>query len=170
MAKFIVLFLSFAFVVAFAQAASQRKRVSSRLVTRQRTRVLARQELDADAAVTPYPSADELKPEVPFNEIPDVAAEFPGDVEQQPDEVYGPPEQTDDHIPDEVYGPPEFWLPTEESDLTFEEHARLVAARRSAALRQKQRLAYRKAAAYRQAVKRSFVRPAKFITIGKRFA
>lgn len=48
----------------------------------QQKRVSARQE-----AVTPYPTADELKPEVPFEEG------------NQPDEVYGPP--------DEVYGPPD---------------------------------------------------------------
>ncbi|XP_011205698.2 uncharacterized protein LOC105227859 [Bactrocera dorsalis] len=146
---------------------------------RPRTRYLARQE-EADAApeapaVTPYPSADELKPAVPFDEGAPAT--------NIPDEVYGPPEANQ---PDEVYGPPEVSgneLPAEpdvapvddvpaadpaaESFPTplDEQQARLVAARRAAALRQRQR----KAAAYRQALAaRAAARPLKYKAVAQR--
>ncbi|XP_075161045.1 uncharacterized protein LOC142233865 [Haematobia irritans] len=69
---------------------------------------LARQELDE--AVTPYPTAEELKPEVVFEEG------------NKPDEIYGPP--------DAVYGPPETeaapsttdQLPSEEAPGEFGPH------------------------------------------------
>ncbi|XP_039967080.1 uncharacterized protein LOC120779024 [Bactrocera tryoni] len=146
---------------------------------RPRTRYLARQE-EADAvpeapAVTPYPSADELKPAVPFDEGAPAT--------NIPDEVYGPPEANQ---PDEVYGPPEVSgneLPADADVAPVddvpaadpaaesfpapldEQQARLVAARRAAALRQRQR----KAAAYRQALAaRAAARPLKYKVVAQR--
>lgn len=148
---------------------------------RPRTRYLARQE-DANAApeapaVTPYPSADELKPAVPFDEGAPAT--------NIPDEVYGPPEANQ---PDEVYGPPEVFgneLPVDAAadaapvdDLPAadpaaeafpapldDQQARLVAARRAAALRQRQR----KAAAYRQGLAaRAAARPLKYQAVAQR--
>ncbi|XP_037939045.1 uncharacterized protein LOC119672141 [Teleopsis dalmanni] len=164
MAKILcILFVALVFAVALNEAEPQRAR-SSR-ITRPRTRYLARQEAAADAAaVTPYPSADELKPDVPFDE-----AAAPPAV-QTPDEVYGPPETTY-NAPDEVYGPPEVsdnGLPA--ADPAAEDfpapldpqQARLVAARR-ANLRQRQ-LAYRQANVARAA------RPAKLKAAVRRTA
>ncbi|XP_014099331.2 uncharacterized protein [Bactrocera oleae] len=144
---------------------------------RPRTRYLARQ-VEADAApeapaVTPYPSADELKPAVPFDEGAPAT--------NIPDEVYGPPEANQ---PDEVYGPPDVFgneLPADAAPVddvpaadpaaeTFpapldEQQARLVAARRAAALRQRQR----KAAAYRQSLAaRAAARPLKYKAVAQR--
>lgn len=71
MAKLQVILIAAALsLLAVSQA--QQQRYSQRL-SRGRSRYSARQELaPADAAdpdaVTPYPSADELKPEVPFDE------------------------------------------------------------------------------------------------------
>ncbi|XP_061390766.1 fibrous sheath CABYR-binding protein-like [Musca vetustissima] len=91
MAKFMqILFVAF---LAIALVSAEPKRFQGR------RRFLARQEV-AEEAVTPYPSADELKPEVPFNEAEAPEEQTPN----QPDEVYGPPEQdvpaeTDDVVP-----------------------------------------------------------------------
>ena len=134
----------------------------------QRARYFARQQLATDDdgivdVVTPYPSADELKPEVPFEETP------------TPDEVYGPPEQTQfSATPDEVYGPPEITENTltsgnvadsEVADPASEpfppvasaQQARLIAARRrNARLRQQIKTqAYRQRSAARSAKLRS---------------
>lgn len=126
-----------------AQQQVQRQRSSQRL-SRGRSRYSARQELaaDADAAVTPYPSADELKPEVPFDE-----AAAPAAVEPTPDAVYGPPDAVPapNNVPDEIYGPPDVTgndLPAA-ADVPAEQ-ARLVAARRAAKLRRAQPVAYRR--------------------------
>ena len=97
-------------VVACTFAADQRKqnqRVGAKKLQplRQRSRVLQKRVSARQEAVTPYPTADELKPEVPFEEG------------NQPDEVYGPP--------DETYGPPELdqtpadQLPSEEAPEEF---------------------------------------------------
>ncbi|CAD7005155.1 uncharacterized protein LOC101451488 [Ceratitis capitata] len=150
---------------------------------RPRTRYLARQEESAAdvvpeaPAVTPYPSADELKPAVPFDEGAPAT--------NIPDEVYGPPETNQ---PDEVYGPPEVFgnelpagsaadaAPAEDVPAADpaaedfpapldEQQARLVAARRAAAYRQRQR----KAAAYRQALAaRAAARPLKYKVVPQR--
>ncbi|XP_061390767.1 uncharacterized protein LOC133326109 [Musca vetustissima] len=115
MAKFMqILFVAF---LAIALVAAEPKRFQGR-----RNRFLARQEVEEP--VTPYPTADELKPEVPFDEavaaegqnrftpvtatgeIPftSVAAEgettftsvaADGELPYTPDEVYGPPEEED---------------------------------------------------------------------------
>lgn len=144
MAKFQVILVIAVCLVAIGEA-QQRQRAAQRL-TRGRSRYLARQELaspaDVDAAaVTPYPSADELKPEVPFDEAAPSAAE------PTPDAVYGPPDAAPapNNVPDEVYGPPDVTgndLPA--ADVPAEQ-ARLVAARRAAKLRRAQPVAYRRA-------------------------
>ncbi|XP_043649920.1 uncharacterized protein LOC122617925 [Drosophila teissieri] len=132
MAKFQVILLAAALsLLAVSQA--QQQRYSQRL-SRGRSRYSARQELaPADAAdpdaVTPYPSADELKPEVPFDE-----AAAPTAAEPTPDAVYGPPDAAPNSVPDEVYGPPDVTgndLPAA-ADIPAEQQARLVAARRAA--------------------------------------
>lgn len=111
----------------------------------QRNRKLARQEVDVP--VTPYPTADELKPEVPFDEAVPTDA-FPVDEEVAPeasepipDEVYGPPEiGVFYNTPDEVYGPPELDANALPAEVVLarqrQRQARLVQARRQAAYRQ----------------------------------
>ncbi|XP_005177164.1 fibrous sheath CABYR-binding protein [Musca domestica] len=106
MAKFVqILFVAF---LAIALCSAEAPRSRNARFQAKRTRFLARQEVAAEPdVVTPYPSADELKPEVPFDEA---AASTPEEAEQapnQPDEVYGPPEQdapasTDDVAPAEA--------------------------------------------------------------------
>ncbi|XP_011184287.2 uncharacterized protein LOC105213251 [Zeugodacus cucurbitae] len=192
MAKFQIVLLCavFAFIACIASIEAEPQQRGQRVYyrpaaaryQRPRTRYLARQE-EADAAapeapaVTPYPSADELKPAVPFDEGAPAT--------NIPDEVYGPPEANQ---PDEVYGPPEVFgneLPAEAAadaapvdDVPAadpaaedfpapldEQQARLVAARRTAALRQRQR----KAAAYRQALAaRAAARPLKYKAVAQR--
>lgn len=148
MAKLQALLLVIAVCLVACGEAQQRQRAAQRL-TRGRSRYLARQELaapaDVDAAaVTPYPSADELKPEVPFDEA---AAAAPSAAEPTPDAVYGPPDAAPapNNVPDEVYGPPDVTgndLPA--ADVPAEQ-ARLMAARRAAKLRRAQPVAYRRA-------------------------
>uniref|UniRef100_A0A0K8W748 DUF4794 domain-containing protein n=1 Tax=Bactrocera latifrons TaxID=174628 RepID=A0A0K8W748_BACLA len=189
MAKFqiVVLCAVLAFIACIASTEAEPQQRGQRVYyrpaaaryQRPRTRYLARQD-EADAApeapaVTPYPSADELKPAVPFDEGAPAT--------NIPDEVYGPPEANQ---PDEVYGPPEVSgndLPAD-GDLApvddvpaadpaaesfpaplDEQQARLVAARRAAALRQRQR----KAAAYRQALAaHAAARPLKYTAVAQR--
>ncbi|XP_036327324.1 uncharacterized protein LOC118739930 [Rhagoletis pomonella] len=179
--QILVLCAALAFIACIASSEAEPQQRGQRVYyrpaaaryQRPRTRYLARQEEVADAvpeapAVTPYPSADELKPAVPFDEG--------APANNIPDEVYGPPEANQ---PDEVYGPPEVDgnelpadLPVAADDVPAadpaaesfpapldEQQARLVAARRAAALRQRQR----KAAAYRQALAtRAAARPLKY--------
>ncbi|GBP00496.1 hypothetical protein EVAR_68349_1 [Eumeta japonica] len=98
----------------------------------QRRRQFARQQVEEP--ITPYPSADELKPEVPFEESipadePSIAQEEPASVDETavgvvnepiPDEVYGPPEVAVLYnTPDEVYGPPEVEANSLSSDVTL---------------------------------------------------
>ncbi|XP_016999386.1 uncharacterized protein [Drosophila takahashii] len=145
MAKFQVI-LVVAALSLLAASEAQQQRYSQRL-SRGRSRYSARQELapadggDPDA-VTPYPSADELKPEVPFDE-----AAAPSAAEPTPDAVYGPPDAAPNNAPDEVYGPPDVTgndLPA--ADIPAEQ-ARLVAARRAANYRRAaQPVAYRRLA------------------------
>ncbi|XP_017016348.1 uncharacterized protein [Drosophila kikkawai] len=135
MAKFQAVLLVVALsLLAVSEAQQQRQRYSQRL-SRGRSRYSARQEVapapadggDVDA-VTPYPSADELKPEVPFDEAAPSAAD------PTPDAVYGPPDAAPNAVPDEVYGPPDATgndLPPA-ADIPAEQQARLVAARRAA--------------------------------------
>lgn len=90
-----------------AEQPRQRQRLSPRKLQplRQRSKTFQKRVSARQEAVTPYPTADELKPEVPFEEG------------NQPDEVYGPP--------DETYGPPELdqtpadQLPSEEAPEEF---------------------------------------------------
>ncbi|KAH8379006.1 hypothetical protein KR009_002588 [Drosophila setifemur] len=141
MAKFQAILLVVALSI-LAVSEAQRQRYSQRL-SRGRSRYSARQELapadggDVDA-VTPYPSADELKPEVPFEEA--------APAEPAPDAVYGPPDAAPNAVPDEVYGPPDVTgndLPA--ADIPAEQQARLVAARRAANYRRTaQPVAYRR--------------------------
>lgn len=162
MAKFQVLIVIAACLLASSECQVQRARSSQRL-SRGRSRYFARQELapaDADSAVTPYPSADELKPEVPFDE-----AAAPAAAEPTPDAVYGPPDAAPapNNVPDEVYGPPDVTgndLPADAAADVPAEQARLVAARRAANLRRAQPLAYRRvASAAARPAKLSAVRP-----------
>ncbi|XP_067644156.1 uncharacterized protein [Eurosta solidaginis] len=160
--------------VAEPQQRGQRVYYRPAVARYQSARYLARQEVAADAApeapaVTPYPSADELKPAVPFDEAAPTS--------NIPDEVYGPPEA---HTPDEVYGPPDVLgndLPadagvpaaddvsTDPAAENFpapvdEQQARLFASRRAAALRQQRQ---RKEAAYRKGLAvRSAAKPLKY--------
>ncbi|GBP00492.1 hypothetical protein EVAR_68347_1 [Eumeta japonica] len=103
--SFLIIILAVVFCAAVPQrnlkllAAKKIRHLKQRPIVLQK-RVLARQE-----SVTPYPAADELRPEIPFEE---------GNI---PDEVYGPPDQT--------YGPPEIdltpadQLPSEEAPREF---------------------------------------------------
>ncbi|KAM7358674.1 uncharacterized protein ACRADG_003562 [Cochliomyia hominivorax] len=154
MAKFQFSLVLILVVLAAFNCEAQRQRVRPGRL--QRNRQLARQEVEEP--ITPYPSADELKPEIPFEEVP-VAADEPVVVEEGkevvptdetaegaanepiPDEVYGPPEESVLYNnPDEVYGPPE----VEANQLHAEEvlarqrqrQARLTQTRRKAAYRQ----------------------------------
>ncbi|XP_073842466.1 uncharacterized protein [Musca autumnalis] len=149
MAKFMqILFVAF---LAFALVAAEPKRFQGR-----RNRFLARQEV-AEEAVTPYPSADELKPEVPFNEAEAPVEETPVEetpVEEtpnQPDEVYGPPE-TDEVVP--VAEEEEAVAVAEEEAVAAEEAAAEEEAVESA------RLTARRAAARKSAVRAAKLRKA----------
>ncbi|KAH8315714.1 hypothetical protein KR059_010890 [Drosophila kikkawai] len=164
MAKFQAVLLVVALsLLAVSEAQQQRQRYSQRL-SRGRSRYSARQEVapapadggDVDA-VTPYPSADELKPEVPFDEAAPSAAD------PTPDAVYGPPDAAPNAVPDEVYGPPDVTgndLPPA-ADIPAEQQARLVAARRAANYRRNaQQVAYRRSvSAAARPAKLSVARP-----------
>ncbi|XP_065362242.1 uncharacterized protein LOC135955806 [Calliphora vicina] len=143
MAKFVQILFVALLAVALCSAEAPRSR-TSRFQAR-RNRFLARQEAAEPAAVTPYPTADELKPEVPFDEA--VAAE-----EQQPDEVYGPPEEEAEE---------EQAVAEEEEQVAVEEEAapaRLTARRTSSARRSSVRPAkLRKAAPARLQLQPQFV-------------
>uniref|UniRef100_A0A1I8MUN0 Uncharacterized protein n=1 Tax=Musca domestica TaxID=7370 RepID=A0A1I8MUN0_MUSDO len=140
--QFAIVMLLVAFAVLGCEAQRQRGR-PVRLI--QRNRKLARQEVEEP--VTPYPTADELKPEVPFEEVaptdfPVEEAEVaPEASEPVPDEVYGPPEVSVLYnTPDEVYGPPELDANALPAEVVLarqrQRQARLVQARRQAAYRQ----------------------------------
>ncbi|XP_075163750.1 uncharacterized protein LOC142236401 [Haematobia irritans] len=125
MFKFIQILLVASLAFALCSAEAPRFR-TSRLQVR-RNRFLARQEVaDESAAATPYPSADELKPEVPFDEA--VAAEE--QTPNQPDEVYGPPEQDVPAESDDVAplgeGEDEEVAITEEEAIAAEEEAAIA--------------------------------------------
>ncbi|XP_075163547.1 uncharacterized protein LOC142236173 [Haematobia irritans] len=145
MAKF--LFAIVLVVIACGLFSCEAQKIRGRPVRLiQRNRQLARQEVEVP--VTPYPSADELKPEVPFEETAptdEVAvveeAETPEASEPIPDEVYGPPEgPTLYNSPDEVYGPPEVDANALPAEVVLarqrQRQARLVQGRRQAANRQ----------------------------------
>ncbi|XP_073841602.1 uncharacterized protein [Musca autumnalis] len=152
MAKFMqILFVAF---LALALVAAQPKRFQGR-----RNRFLARQEVAAEA-VTPYPSADELKPEVPFDEGMAVEEETPVVAEEEtpvvveeetpviteeetpvvaeeetpftPDEVYGPPEEEEFPVVTEDVAEEES-VPTEEEIASARLTARRAGARKVAA-------------------------------------
>ncbi|XP_059216841.1 uncharacterized protein LOC131994241 [Stomoxys calcitrans] len=114
MAKLMQILFVTCLAFALCSAEAPRSR-SSRLQLVRRNRFFARQEVAAeDAAVTPYPLADELKPEVPFDEA--VASD--PIVPNQPDEVYGPPEQDNVVLVDEEVAATE-----EEAAIAAEEEA-----------------------------------------------
>uniref|UniRef100_A0A1A9WFI0 Uncharacterized protein n=1 Tax=Glossina brevipalpis TaxID=37001 RepID=A0A1A9WFI0_9MUSC len=79
-----------------------------------RNRYLARQEITTNN-VTPYPLANDLKPEIQFVEMEPQDDRNVGDSrkdiinsDSKPDEIYGPPEiALVFNTPDKVYGPPE---------------------------------------------------------------
>ncbi|XP_018785343.1 PREDICTED: fibrous sheath CABYR-binding protein-like isoform X2 [Bactrocera latifrons] len=159
MARFlqILLVASLAFALCAAEAPRFRGRNGRLQLSKQRSRFLARQEAAEEAGVTPYPSAKELIPEIPFDEAaaaaaaPEVPVEAPavqeGDVnvsvnddlpaEQAPaEEEADEPALADDaegeHEPDLIYGPPEAEdVPTEEQAAAEEaiESARLTSGR-----------------------------------------
>ncbi|XP_023309440.2 uncharacterized protein LOC111691049 [Lucilia cuprina] len=154
MAKFQFALVLLLVVLAVFSCEAQRQRVRSGRL--QRNRQLARQEVEEP--ITPYPLADELKPEIPFEEaapapvdesaVVDEEEVFPADEaaegaanEPIPDEVYGPPEESVLYnTPDEVYGPPEIEANQLPAEVTLarqrQRQARLVQARRKAAYRQ----------------------------------
>uniref|UniRef100_A0A0K8WBV7 DUF4794 domain-containing protein n=1 Tax=Bactrocera latifrons TaxID=174628 RepID=A0A0K8WBV7_BACLA len=136
MARFlqILLVASLAFALCAAEAPRFRGRNGRLQLSKQRSRFLARQEVAEEAVVTPYPSAKELIPEIPFDEAaaaaaapevpvePEAPAAPEGDVdvsvnddlpaEQAPaEEEADEPALADDaegeHEPDLIYGPPE---------------------------------------------------------------
>ncbi|XP_039967071.1 translation initiation factor IF-2-like [Bactrocera neohumeralis] len=133
MARFlqILLVASLAFALCAAEAPRFRGRNGRLQLSKQRSRFLARQEAAEEAAVTPYPSAKELIPEIPFDEAaaaaaPEVPVEAPavpeGDVnvsvnvelpaeqapvEEEADEPALADEAEGEHEPDLIYGPPE---------------------------------------------------------------
>lgn len=152
MAKFQFALALLLLVLAVFSCEAQRQRLRPGRL--QRNRQLARQEVEEP--ITPYPSADELKPEIPFDEAEPASADEPAINEEEevalvdeaaegaanepiPDEVYGPPEEALLYnTPDEVYGPPEVEaniLPVDVA-LARQRQARLVKARRQAAYRQ----------------------------------
>ena len=154
MAKFQFVFVLFVVILTIYTCSGQKQRARpARLL---RNRHLARQEVEEEP-ITPYPSADELKPVIPFDET--VSADEPAIVEEDekvipvdeiaegtasepiPDEVYGPPEESILYnTPDEVYGPPEVEANQLPVDTTLarqrQRQARLIQARRQAAYRQ----------------------------------
>lgn len=147
MAKFVQILFVALLAVALCSAEAPRSRTSR--FQAKRNRFLARQEAAEPAAVTPYPTADELKPEVPFDEA--AAAE-----EQQPNQ------------PDEVYGPPEEEAPVETDDVAVVEEEQAAAEEEVAvAAEEEQVVAEEEAAPARltarrtSSVRRSSVRPAK---------
>lgn len=158
MAKFMqILCIAFLAVALCSAEPARNSRFQGR-----RNRFLARQEVEAEPeAVTPYPSADELKPEVPFDEAIAPEEQTPN----QPDEVYGPPEQdipaeTDDVVPveEEVVATEEEEAIAEEEAAVAEEEAlaRLI-ARRGAFRRSARPAKLRKAAPARLQLQRQFV-------------
>ncbi|XP_049313094.1 cyclic nucleotide-gated cation channel beta-1-like [Bactrocera dorsalis] len=135
MARFlqILLVASLAFALCAAEAPRFRARNGRLQLSKQRSRFLARQEAAEEAGVTPYPSAKELIPEIPFDEAaaaaapevpvePEAPAAPEGNInvsvnvdlpaEQPPaEEEADEPALADDaegeHEPDLIYGPPE---------------------------------------------------------------
>ncbi|XP_018785341.1 PREDICTED: fibrous sheath CABYR-binding protein-like [Bactrocera latifrons] len=133
MARFlqILLVASLAFALCAAEAPRFRGRNGRLQLSKQRSRFLARQEVAEEAVVTPYPSAKELIPEIPFDEAaaaaaPEVPVEAPaepeGDVnvsvnvdllaeqapaEEEADETALADDAEGEHEPDLIYGPPE---------------------------------------------------------------
>ncbi|XP_065362414.1 fibrous sheath CABYR-binding protein-like [Calliphora vicina] len=146
MAKFMEILFVALLAVALCSAEAPRSR-TSRFQAR-RNRFLARQEAAEPAAVTPYPTADELKPEVPFDEA--VATE-----EQQPDEVYGPPEEEAPVETDDVAAAEEEQAVADEEQAVAEEEEQPVGAEEEEAA--PARLTARRTSSAR----RSSVRPAK---------
>ncbi|XP_061390769.1 uncharacterized protein LOC133326111 [Musca vetustissima] len=151
MPKFMqILFVAF---LALALVAAEPKRFQGR-----RNRFLARQEVEEP--VTPYPTADELKPEVPFDEavaaegqttftpvaaegetpFTPVAAEgetpftpvaAEGETPYTPDEVYGPPEE-EEAVVDTQEVVEEEYVPTEEEIASARLTSRRGGARKAA--------------------------------------
>ncbi|XP_061390770.1 uncharacterized protein LOC133326112 [Musca vetustissima] len=128
--------------LALGLVAAEPKRFQGR-----RNRFLARQEVEEP--VTPYPTADELKPEVPFDEavaaegqttFTPVAAEgetpftpvaAEGETPYTPDEVYGPPEE-DEAVVDTQDVVEEEYVPTEEEIASARLTSRRGAVRKAA--------------------------------------
>lgn len=166
MAKFMqILFVAFLAVALCSAEPARNSRFQGR-----RNRFLARQEVEAEpAAVTPYPSADELKPEVPFDEAVAPEEQTPN----QPDEVYGPPEQdlpaeTDDIVPveeeevaavedEEAIAVAEEESVAEEEAVAEEEVPARLTARRGALRKSARPAKLRKAAPARLQLQRQFV-------------
>ncbi|XP_075161225.1 uncharacterized protein LOC142234038 [Haematobia irritans] len=149
MAKILQILIVACMIFALCLAEAPRFRGSSRLQHNRRNRFLARQEVaEEPEAVTPYPSADELKPEVPFDEA--VAAEE--QTPNQPDEVYGPPEQeTDDVTPVEQEEEEEVAITEEEA----------VAAEEEAAIAEEEAIVSSRLTARRGAIRKSSLRSSK---------
>ncbi|XP_069967553.1 uncharacterized protein CG45076-like [Bactrocera oleae] len=129
----VLLVACLAYALCAAEAPRYRVRNGRMQLSKQRSRFLARQEVAEEAAVTPYPSAKELIPEIPFDEAaaaaapevpvePEAPAAPEGDInvsvnvdlpaEQEPaqeeaDESAFADDAEDEHEPDLIYGPPE---------------------------------------------------------------
>ncbi|XP_011184034.2 uncharacterized protein LOC105213120 [Zeugodacus cucurbitae] len=129
----VLLVACLAFALCAAEAPRYRGRNGRLQLSGHRSRFLARQEAAEEAGVTPYPSKNELVPEIPFDEA--AAAEAPevpvepedpaapeGDInvsvnvdlpaEQEPveeevDEAAVAVDAEGEHEPDLIYGPPE---------------------------------------------------------------
>lgn len=148
MAKFMQIIFVALLVVALCCAEAPRSRTSR--FQAKRNRFLARQEAEEPAVVTPYPSADELKPEVPFDEAA-AAEEQPN----QPDEVYGPPEEETPVETDDIA------TAADEEPAVDEEEAAPAVEEESAAPEQEEPAPARLTARRTTSVRRSSVRPAK---------
>lgn len=148
MAKFMQIIFVALFVVAMCSAEAPRSRTSR--YQAKRNRFLARQEAEEPAAVTPYPSADELKPEVPFDEAA-AAEEQPN----QPDEVYGPPEEEAPVDTDDIA------TTADETPVAAEDEAAPAAEEEPAVAEEEEPTPARLTARRTASVRKSSVRPAK---------
>ncbi|XP_017488032.1 PREDICTED: uncharacterized protein LOC108376337 [Rhagoletis zephyria] len=123
----ILLIACLAVALCTAEAPRYRSRNGRLQLAKQHSRFLARQEVAEEAGVTPYPSAKELIPEIPFDEAaaaaaaPEVpvapeadvnvsvnsAAQQPADDEEEAVEAAVADDAEGEHEPDLIYGPPE---------------------------------------------------------------
>ncbi|XP_036327321.1 uncharacterized protein LOC118739927 [Rhagoletis pomonella] len=126
----ILLVACLAVALCAAEAPRYRSRNGRLQLSKQHSRFLARQEVAEEAGVTPYPSAKELIPEIPFDEAAAAAAapevpvapdadvnvsvnvdlpaeQQPADDEEEAVDATVADDAEGEHEPDLIYGPPE---------------------------------------------------------------